>query len=176
MDVTFNDWLELLGINEAITGLMAGTATLTEARDEAVSARAGWPSVSQDYVAVLDQLDPFFTDVAQVIAVQQEIVAQFNRAAVELGHGIDPPVDRLLSQADLDQMRESSELLVARFEEQRHGMQLLEAEIADMVAQLDDALGRMERGAESAEQEIADLADEAGALADQMEAEGCLPS
>jgi predicted nucleic acid-binding Zn-ribbon protein len=176
MLVTFRDWLELLGIDGPIDDLLAGGTTLTEARSRAGAARDTWPSVSQDYVAVLDELEPFFGEVADVIDEQLELVDRFNAIMVEFGLGITRPVDRLLSAADVEEMRRQHLELAEVLSAIREQMQRLEEQIEVLSEQLNDFLAGIEEGDPFADEEIADLAEELQELYEAMEAQDCLPS
>jgi DNA repair exonuclease SbcCD ATPase subunit len=131
--------------------------------------------VSQDYIAVLEQLEPFFDEVGAAIDEQAELVDRFNGIMGDFGFGITPPVDRLLTEADIDEMREQRQQLADEFSDLRSAMEALQDEIEALMDELNDLLSGMDEGDPFAGERIQELADELQELFDTIDAEGCLP-
>jgi hypothetical protein len=174
--VTLHDWLEVLELDSPISGLLSGQVTLGDARAVAMGARGQWPSASQDYIAVLDQLDVFFDDVAQVIDEQREFVERFNRAVADFGLWVAVPVDRLLTETDVQAMRDVRGELAEEFDGARRAAELLQEEIDLLVDQLEGVVGGFDDGDPFAGEDVEDLVEELQELFDALEGGGCLGS
>lgn len=175
MTATFQDWVELLGVDAAVHGLLAGEQTLSEARREVAAARHGWFSVSHDHLAVLDQLEPFFDRVGEAIDEQRRVVQAFNQAATAFGREVPVPDDRLLTETDVAHLRAAHLALASDFAELRRRAGTLDDEIGSLLGLLESLLGGLGEDDPFAEQEIEDLTFELQELFDEMAAGQCLP-
>lgn len=172
--VSFTDWLELLGLSDASAGLLAGEATLPETRDRVNDAKTERPSVSQDFVSVLDQLEPFYDAVSEAIAEQTEFIERFNAAVSQFGENFPAPGDRLLNDNDLQQMAEIRRQLLDRISETSLQLQDVADEIQALLDELDGLQSGMDEGDPFAGEDMATAIDDLNALRDQMEDAGCL--
>jgi hypothetical protein len=174
LDVTFTDWLELLGLQSTIDELLAGQSSLTDARGRVEVARTSWPSVSQDFVPILDQLEPFFQDVADTIDEQHNLLADFNSAVSGFGPTFPIPDDRLLTQEDLEEIVEIRDGLFDMVLEQRSQVESLIDEIERLQDELQDLMGGMDEGDPFLADDLAEVMDRLDGLQDALEGEGCV--
>ena len=174
LDVTFTDWLELLGLQDTIDELLAGERSLTDARGRVEAARTSWPGVSQDFVPILDQLDPFFQDVADTIDEQHNLLAEFNSALFGFGPTFPIPEDRLLTQSDLEEIAEIRDGLLDMFLEQRSQVEALIDEIDRLQEELQDLTGGFDEGDPFLADDLAEVAERLDGLQDTLAGEGCV--
>jgi wobble nucleotide-excising tRNase len=155
---TIDDWLALLGLSGTIRDVFSGYATIDEALTALNDARATWPGVSQDYVAVIDAVKDQVNQLADVISDQNTVLDDLNRVISDirsdLPDGIDGPedpprpVNRLLTQAERDLLDRISREL-----------QEMEADVEAWADDLETAADEAEQQAQDA-QDAADEADQ----------------
>ena len=172
--VSFSDWLELLGLTDAIDALLAGIATLPDTIETVSDAKTHWPSVSQDFASVLDQLGTLFDDVADAIAEQTDSIESFNAAVGEFGESFAPPGDRLLTLDDLQQMSDIRASILERLAEAQSEMERALDDAEDLLEELDGLQGGMDEDDPFLAEDIERATDELNDLQDQLKDSGCL--
>ncbi len=172
--VRMEDWLELLGLTGSVQQLLAGQRTLSDAREDVESAKTTWPGVSQDFVSVLDQLNPFFDDVADVISEQHDLIDEFNNAVGEFGETFPAPQDRLLNEEDLGDIADIRDALLDFLAELHSQIESIVDEIEDLLNELESQRGGLEEGDPFLADEIAETLEELEELQEALEGEGCL--
>lgn len=111
---TFDDWLALLGVRTEFLEAFTGRRQIGTAVADLDAARTRWPGVDQDYIEVLDQASEVVIGLRVTVAEQASWLRKL-RMEVEEVNAVqeyvfvsDPPadpVDRLLNQAELDQVQ-----------------------------------------------------------------------
>lgn len=94
---SFDDWLELLGLDSVMAALLGGAIT-ADAAEDAIRARwESYPDVSQDYVAILEQALHTVNAVRLSIEAQQDAVSEFNRLAQDFQLRFEAETGRLMT-------------------------------------------------------------------------------
>jgi hypothetical protein len=174
-EATIDDWLELLGLDEVIGGLLAGTATLETARDEVAAARGRYPGVAQDYVAVLDLVDEALDEVEAAIDAQQRAIADFNRAMADVGETFPAQPGRLLTEQERARLAELRDAALAFFGQLKSRQLSLAAEAEELQVLMESLQSGLDEGIPGLEDEVGELAEQLQELTEAMEASECLP-
>jgi hypothetical protein len=174
--VTFQDWLELLGLDDTVADLLAGRTAIGVARAEAEAARSSWPGLAHDHVSVLDQLGPFFDEVSDVIDAQAEAVAAFNRSIAGFGPTFDHDGERLLTDADIEAMLDIRDSVLAQLAGLRSSAEAIADEIRSLFDEIAGLTSGLDEGDPFAAEEYQELTEELDELFSAIDGEGCLPS
>jgi len=145
------DWFDLLGLTSTVNGLFAGDVTLSAARSELARARAQWPGVSDDWVAIVDALGAQFDAVQEVIQEQASALAaleeSLGRAAgpdVTVPGTLPSPADRLLTAEEREVLDEVPTWFASIRATHRRRAEDAEEEAAEAEAEYEDALSDYE--------------------------------
>lgn len=183
---TLNHWIELLGLKPFMDDLFQGNAYLQDVRDELNSRREAYPSVSQDYIHVLNTIDEVLDEVEAQIDMQEQMVIEFNDAMAEAAsEGITLANTlfffydrgRLLTQNEVGLMSanqqqlefevesiqdemieiaEEMESLQEEAEDNQREIENLQDDIKDIQIEIDDLMEDAETELEDAETELED--------------------
>ena len=103
---------------------MAGEAYLEDVRQELDNKRDFYPSVSQDFIMVIEAIHDFLDEVQEQIDEFEDAVDDFNQALQEAAaEGISTPPDfyfdggRLPTQDDIDEMESKEEELQSEIDD-----------------------------------------------------------
>ncbi len=171
---TFDDWLELLGLDSVMTTLLAGTISADAAEETIRAEWESYPDVSQDYVAILEQAVYAVAAVRLSIDSQQDAVAKFNEASNEFNEAaneielrFDYEPGRLMTsdeEVEFERLGEELRTRIERAEQEREAEQLqeeLQAEADDgqevMENSVDECLGEYEEALSDYEDAVQDL-------------------
>lgn len=150
---TFDDWLELLGLDSVMTSLLAGEMSAALAEDAIRARWESYPDVSQDYVAILEQALDVVNAVRLSIVAQQEAVSEFNESAIQFQVRFEFEPGRLMTTDEEVEF----ELLG---EELRRRIEITELELAQLEREVEQFQNNVETDTSDAEKMVAAAMDE----------------
>lgn len=160
---TLSDWLEILGLADPFSRLLAGAERFSAIRVTIAAARDVYPDVSQDYIAVLDLASELVDEAERIAAQQAAAVAEFNASVMDAGYFFAYDSDRLLSEADREEMAGIAQRIADDLEDLMSEIEGIEDEIEE----LENEIEALEN--DSAWDDLESAEDDLEAAADDLE-------